>query len=514
MPDDLSVTASQPAPPAGGDLTVTASQPPAKPGLLSSIATSVIQSPEVQGPLQGIAGFGEGALDTLQGLKTGANKLLGTSIPDVPGRTGDPNAPLDTGSMTIGKGLEVAGEWIAGEGLLSKAGELLEVTQKFPQLISLMENSPKAYAALIKAMEAGTLGAAQGAVKAPSEGKDPAKAAVYGAAGGAVLGGATELAFGATRAGMNTLFGATPQEAFNMAARPYASDVNWERSAQRGIPLLEQAARNTPFKNFGEFVDLLNETKNNVWSREIQPILDANKNEVIDTTPISTLIRSKADPAWALDPRTFQPEMDEVEGMAKNFENKRLTLEQANHLLKAYNAKLSGFYNLTSADRAAAQRLDGQITSLEAAADGLREEMFGKLTQTMTPAEATKFFEARQNYGALKDLHRIFGRRQVVYARQAPINLPQVLGAIESTAALLSGHPIAALAGAIPIATRWANSPEQLVRRGLALQRGPGATWRAIKPMLPSAAGFAGEELGRAAAPEDEGLTPEPVAAQ
>lgn len=513
MPDDLSVVSSQPAAPSG-DLTVAASQPAPKPGLLSSMAAAVTGAPEVQAPLQGIEGVGEAAIDTVQGLKTGVNKLTGLNLPDVPGRTGDPNAPPDTPAMKVGKVVEEAGEWVAGEGILAKAGDLLKVTQRFPQLIALMNNSPKAYETLIKALEAGTLGAGQAALKAPSEGKDPAKAAEYGAAGGALMAGGTEALFGGARAIMNKAFGATPQEAFAMAARPYAADVNWERAAQRGIPRVEQAARNQPFKDFGGFVDLLDDTKGQVWDNEVQPVIDKNKNEVLNGNPIAAAIRAKKTTAMAALPSVFQPELNEIESIARDFDNFNVTLGQSNDILKALNVKLAGFYNMSPAERAAARITDGQLAGLEAAADGLRDGIYAKLSQTMTPAEATKFFEARQDYGALKDLHRIFARRQVVVQRQAPINLPQALGGIEATAALLMGHPVAALAGAVPIASRWANSAEQLTRRGLALQRGSGAFRRGVEAAAPMAAGFLGAEAGRAAVPVDEDLTPEPVAQQ
>lgn len=513
MPDDLSVVSSQPQPPPA-ELSVTGSQPaPKPPGILSSIVSQVADSPMVRAPLEGLEGIGEGALDSVQGVKNIVNKGLGTHLPDVPGRTGDPSAPADTPAMRVGKFGEEAGEWVAGEGLLSKAAEVLKVTQRFPQLISLMQNSPKAYEILIKTLEAGTLGAAQGGVKASAEGKDALKGAEWGGAGGAILGGGTEAVFGGARAIMNKAFGATPQEAFAMAARPYAQDVNWQRAVERGVPRVEEAARNTPFKNFGEFVDLLDEMKASVWDNEVQPVLDRYKNEIIDGDPIARAIRARKTTAMAALPSVFQDELNEIERIAGDFDNFNVNVGQANDILKALNKKLAGLYNMSPAERAGARITDGYLTGLEAAADGLRDGMYDQLSRVMTPAEATKFFEARQDYGALKDLHRIFGRRQVVVNRAAPINLPQALGGIEATAALLMGHPVAALAGAVPIAQRWANSPAQLVRRGLALQRGPGAAASAVREALPSVAGFLGSRLGRTTAPEEE-PTPEPVAQQ
>lgn len=69
----------------------------------------------------------------------------------------------------------------------------------------------------------------------------------------------------------------------------------------------------------------------------------------------------------------------------------------------------------------------------------------------------------------------MFGKRAKVSDRQAPLNLAQILslagGAGEAATALPMGHPLAAIAGAVPMAVSTAakmrNAPESLVRQGV-----------------------------------------------
>lgn len=530
MADELKVIASQP-PPASGELSVVASQPP--PGTTGiegfetrhPVAATALGIPLAQEGSQLLQGVGESVvLDPLQGLKNGANKLLGTHIPDVPGRTNDPNAPPDNTITWVGRQLGDAGTFAAGEGLVTKAGKMLEIAQRFPKLIALMELNPKAAGVLTKLVESDVaeaaaknaiVGGAQGGVKASSEGKGAGKAAEFGALGGGILGGAAEGLFGGARAVGNKMLGETPEEAFTLAGRPYARDVNWKRAAERGIPIIEQEAKKTPFKNFGEFVDLLDRTRQSIWDNKIQPIINNNASAIVDGGPVADLIRDGADKSWGLAPNVFKNEIKEHANVLQDFEGKQWTVEEANSLLRGINKKLNNYYSLTAEKKAAERIGDGEINALERAADGLREQIYDRLAQTMSPADATDFFEARQNYGAMKDLHRVMARREVVFSRQAPVNLSQALGHLEAVTALLTGHPLAALAGAVPGISRWMNSPEFLVRRGLSLQRGPSTLKEVAKEAAPAAAGYLGSRAGRAAAPnEDQEFTPEPVAEQ
>lgn len=499
MPDDLKVTSSAPLP----DLSVVASG--ATPGeeKITGISGRTITPGQkfaeehptltsvVEAPAEAMKGVGEAALNSLQGIKELANKALPASaqIPDVPGRTMPGEAETEGLARKAGKLAESVGEFAAGDEALATAGKLANVSAKFPRLVALMDKYPKAYAILTRALKEGAVGATQGAVKGAAEGK-AAAGAEGGAIGGALGGAAGEALTIGGRLAMNKMFGATPEEAFTMAARPYMKDVNFEQSATRAIPRIEAAAKNHPFKNVGEFVDLLDEEKNKIWQSEYQPLIAQHQNEIINGAPIARAIRSRKTLGMAALPSVFKGETEEIESIAKDFDNFQLKVPEASEVLQHLNAKLSDYYRMSPADRAAARITDGYLTSLEAAADEIRDQIDKKVG-----VEGTTL---RQDYGAMKDMHRIFARRAMVFNRQAPISLPQALGGIEATAALLAGHPIAALAGAVPFASRWANAPTTLVRRGLALSQ------PAVRSAAPAALANVGAQVGREIATPEE----------
>src|SRR5207248_631003 len=113
--------------------------------------------------------------------------------------------------------------------------------------------------------------------------------------------------------------------------------------------------------------------------------------------------------------------------------------------------------------RHAALISDGQLAAYEGAVDGLKNQIDAKLESL----GETDPRGVRRQYGALKDIQRVFNKRALVVGRQAPLTIPQVLGATESIGALLTGHPLTALAGVVPSVLRYLNAPDTLVSRAM-----------------------------------------------
>jgi hypothetical protein len=89
-----------------------------------------------------------------------------------------------------------------------------------------------------------------------------------------------------------------------------------------------------------------------------------------------------------------------------------------------------------------------------------------------------------------------------------PLNMQQVLalagGATEATSALMSGHPLGAVAGAVPIAVTAAskirNAPANLIKTALSQtseQLAPSATKATAKELAPKAAAMAGSQAAQ-----------------
>jgi hypothetical protein len=99
---------------------------------------------------------------------------------------------------------------------------------------------------------------------------------------------------------------------------------------------------------------------------------------------------------------------------------------------------------------------DAQIGAMEDAAGELRNLINRQLEfrGVKDPAGTMK------DYGALKDMERVFNRRSVVYGRRAVMTMPEVLGMLSATA----GH-IKSLG--IPLLVKYLNSPGRLIQGAL-----------------------------------------------
>jgi len=120
---------------------------------------------------------------------------------------------------------------------------------------------------------------------------------------------------------------------------------------------------------------------------------------------------------------------------------------------------------------------NGRISAMEDAADGLRDQVYSKL-ENLGEADPRG---ARQQYGALKQIQKVFEKRAIVAGRQAPLNIQQVLSLA------LGGHPLGAFTAASGL--RFLNSPDMLTQRGMSgMTTGPGVVSRALPPATAASA--------------------------
>jgi hypothetical protein len=228
-------------------------------------------------------------------------------------------------------------------------------------------------------------------------------------------------------------------------------------------------------------------------------MIQRNAKQMVSAQPVAASIRS----AITDQMREYAPdEAKELEDFADKFA-KDMPLGKAESDLQYFNAQLKKFYKANAIDQSAALKTNGTVAKYEAAADGLRDLIYGRLKELGENAPE----DLQRQYGALKTLERTFAKRATVSDRQAPLNLPQVLslagGAGEAASALFAGHPVAALAGVVPIAVSTAakmrNAPESLIRQGVkalgeeAAPKGPSAVGGTVKTAVKSGTSLAGQ---------------------
>ncbi len=148
----------------------------------------------------------------------------------------------------------------------------------------------------------------------------------------------------------------------------------------------------------------------------------------------------------------FPDQAQEADALADKIDG-FMSLRKSAAYLKTLNAQLKSYYRMDPQARYAKGMTDSKISGMENAADALRDGIYGRLEQLGEQDPAG----LRKQYGALKQIERVFEKRTIVHGRQAPLNLPQAIGAIIGVA----GHPLAA---GIPLLTKYLNAPETLIR--------------------------------------------------
>jgi hypothetical protein len=461
-----------------------------------------------------VAGFEKGANKTAQGaidLLNKGNRALaggaGGDIPSLPVVKAGEDLNAHGTAENIGEGAENIAEFAAGDEALSglaKAARVVELGDKYPLIkrtLDLAKEHPVLAKMISEAGKSGVVGGAQGAAKGAAEG-NVAGGAEAGAAGGAL---GSFIASGAA-AGLLPLSrilglgGLTSAEALTKAGRPYVGEQNWTENLKKVLPRLVEADKLNPVKTVGDFEDLAHDTADSLWKQEIQPQIDRHATEALNTIPLRDKLQSAVTPSMQ---KYFPEDAAKIEQFANNF-GQPMTISEANADLQAFNAKLKAYYKASPDARAAILKTDGDVTALEGAASGLRDLLYNHLEAAGENVPR----DLRQQYGALKQVERVFGKRATVADRQSPISIGQILGYIaggtEATSMLLAGHPVAAAAGLVPVAiaagAKMRNAPESLIRQGLKAateEAAPSAAKAAVKRAVPAVGGNIGAQAGR-----------------
>ena len=315
-------------------------------------------------------------------------------------------------------------------------------------------------------------GAGAGSLAAGKSPKQAAKdAAIYGggAAAGELVGAGIKAAAPLIeKTGQALGIGRDAVDSLTRAVKPTGKlKRNFEDSAERALPRLVAAHQADPIKTLGDLAETAQTEANKVWDNEIVPQIEKFKDEVISGKPVADAVRQGVLPG---EKDLFEGASDAAENLASKFEGS-MTLKQASDRLQALNRQTQKLYTMDPASRYAATAGHPSLEAMEDAAGELRQQIYSKLESLGEKDPAG----LRKTYGALKNVGRAAENRAAIVGRQNPINLTQILsaagGADVAAGALFGGHPLAALAGAVPIVistiAKRLNAPESLIASAL-----------------------------------------------
>lgn len=297
-------------------------------------------------------------------------------------------------------------------------------------------------------------------------------------------------------------FGYTPAELLIKAGGPSVQGqegATLPQAIETAAPRLVEQNKIRKIQTVGDVADAAYMGSRRVWEDGYQPQIDRHPDETFDATPIGDGIRSGVDEGMR---DLFPEQAKKADSFADKFQGD-LTLDKASSYLRALNAQLKSYYKMGPEGRAAAGVTDGLISAYESAAEGLRNHLDTSLENLGEQDPGG----LRQEYGALKQIQRVFEKRAVVTGRQKLLDWGQVISGMaglgEAGGLALAGHPLGALTGLVPFAgataARYYNSPDVMVRRAIA---GFGREAPAARP-LGGAASFAGVPRAAAASAGD-----------
>ena len=301
-----------------------------------------------------------------------------------------------------------------------------------------------------------------------------------GMVGGAVGGVVSELASEAIKPFVRKLgVGTTAGEDAAVAARPGKRNYDFVRDFEAVSPRIDAAenavdatgAKN-PSKSMEDWADTIKMARESLYQNEVQPLLDKYGARPLSGIDIKN--RISADIPQTL--KEVSPEKAaQVEQFAQQFlpgQAFNLTANDAERYIQHFNAELNaaGYYKLDPSSRAAVEKINPDIIKWKAAADAIRDELYGKLgdwqaqDHVPNPVDAAKL---KRDYGSLRNIENEVRGRVNVNNRQSPLSLKETIGLVTG---LAHGGPVGAAMAGIPIADRVLNSPERVFAR--AVQKG------------------------------------------
>lgn len=243
--------------------------------------------------------------------------------------------------------------------------------------------------------------------------------------------------------------GFTPPEALEKAGRPADYERNFKENAARALPRIIEENKLEPIRDPEGMADAAHNAANKLWENEAQPQVDRHGTELMTGKDAADAIRNGVDEGTR---DLFPEQANEADALADKLDG-LMSLRKGAAYLKTLNAQLKSYYRMDPQARYAKGMTDARISGMENAADALRDGIYSRLEQLGEKDPAG----LRKQYGALKQIERVFEKRTIVHGRQAPLNLPQAIGAIIAVA----GHPLAA---GVPLLTKYLNAPGTLIR--------------------------------------------------
>lgn len=230
-----------------------------------------------------------------------------------------------------------------------------------------------------------------------------------------------------------------PESLMTRAVKPGKNNASWLPDVRKGLPLLKSAEADLghPIEGINDAVDAANIAKKGIWQQYMQRLGPAAaQGATIDGNAVADAMMGSIDKRMALQNPGLT---DQIKAIADTY-RRPMSLTDAEDFLQSNNKELVGYYAKNKMSQQAAES-DPQIAAKVAEGNALRNALYGKLDDLSGPGAA----QLKQAYGALTNIQKELTGRQIVYARQAPVNLPEQLSYLQASGKILTGNVVGGL---------------------------------------------------------------------
>lgn len=257
--------------------------------------------------------------------------------------------------------------------------------------------------------------------------------------------------------------GTTGESMLKKGLAPYAKQTGYDPAVEKAGKDIIDYHKETPIKSVKDLYEALPEIATNIAEKEMNPVARKHADEVMAPEHFArakTAVEAAATPfVEEFDPGAAKDVKELAEKIGKSRTVADLIGTKAGDrggLLGYINAKMNSYFAKYPSARAMDLMTNPDTAAWEAARQSLREELLNHLEAQ----GETGIRDARERFGAIKELQKTTERRVNVNDRAKPMSLPRILGLV---GAPLTGG-LSVVAGEV---ANYLNKPDVLVGRGL-----------------------------------------------
>lgn len=231
--------------------------------------------------------------------------------------------------------------------------------------------------------------------------------------------------------------GGPPEQMLTSAIKPGKNNLRWTQDVKTASPYMKSAEADLgrPIAGIDDALEATAAAKQKIW-QQVKAFMGpaAEQGARIDGNQIADAIMETVGPRM----KQTSPELVAQLTERANAYRRPMSVNEAENFLSGkdgVNNELTTYYAKNKVSQRVAEG-DPQMAATVAEGNALRDALYSKIDQMSGPGVS----QMKQAYGALTNVEKELNGRQIVYARQAPVNLPEQLSYLKAAGKIATGN--------------------------------------------------------------------------